>query len=190
MNAAAAMIAPFLAARAAGWVERQRARHRGAAANLSEDGAARLAPWFGPETLARLRVRTVPRMDPPPGLGVVARLGLDLPLEFDRIWGMTFVDTVVLLERVPPVARETLLFHECVHVVQYRLLGVRGFLAEYVRGWLEAGRRYRDIPLEADAYDLARRFEQAPETPFAAEPEIARRLAARGWGAPARGAGA
>lgn len=181
MSPAAGLLAPLLAGRAAAWVSRQRALHRPPARALDPDPRSRLAAWFSPATLDLVRLRTVPRLDPPSVLAALRRVGLSPPLEFERIWGITFVDTIVVVERVPPAEMETLLFHECVHVAQYRLLGVRGFLDRYVRGWLGAGRRYRGIPLEADAYELAARY-AAGEGPFPVEPEVARRLAARGWG--------
>lgn len=184
MTVAGTVLAPFLAGRAAAWVETQRARHRPRAERLPIEAAERLAGWFLPESLAAVRLRAVPRIDPPAPLGLLERLGVRLPLEFERIWGITFVDTIVLLERVPEEERGPLLFHECVHVVQYRLLGTRGFLERYVRGWLAVGRRYRDIPLEMDAYALARRFVEEPGAPFAVEPEVARRLAGPEPGGP------
>jgi hypothetical protein len=181
LTASARLLTPFLAGAAAAWVTRQRERHRAAAAPLEPGSRSRLAAWFSPATLDLVRVRSVPRLDPPRAVAALRRAGLSPPLEFDRIWGITFVDTVVVVERASHMEMDALLFHECVHAVQYRLLGARGFLDRYVRGWLDAGRRYRAIPLEADAYELAARF-AAGDGPFPVEPEVARRLAARGWG--------
>src|SRR6266576_6182962 len=69
-----------------------------------------------------------------------------------------------------------LLFHEFVHVLQYRLLGVQEFARRYVDGWL-AGKgfldrpdlRYVSIPLERQAYDLQARFAAAPDSAFSVE---------------------
>lgn len=183
MSVAGPALARLLAGRAAAWVAGQRARHRPRASPLTPAARERLGPWFRPDTLVLARVRTVPRLDPGPVIGALERVGFRPPLEWDRIWGITFVDTIVLMDRVPAEELDTLLFHECVHVAQYRLLGARRFLDEYLRGWVEAGRRYRDIPLEADAYALALKFATAPDAPFAVEPEVAARLHARGWAA-------
>ena len=47
-----------------------------------------------------------------------------------RSWrGSTFVDTVILSDAyIEDADLVSLLFHECVHVVQYRQLGVEGFM--------------------------------------------------------------
>jgi hypothetical protein len=79
---------------------------------------ARLEPYFDARTLAPVRVREVPRIDPPWPLAMIDRVR-GLPLDFDHLWGITFVDTIVVAtdavseeEQIPNV------FHECVHVVQ------------------------------------------------------------------------
>jgi hypothetical protein len=73
---------------------------------------------------------------------------------------------------------ESLLFHELVHVVQYRLLGVGRFARLYVRGFLATG-RYEDIPLERCAFELERRFVMDRRA-FCVESEVA------GWVAQGR----
>lgn len=50
-----------------------------------------------------------------------------------------------------------LLFHELVHVVQFRQLGVREFSRHYVRGFVST-RSYRRIPLEVCAFSLEDSF--------------------------------
>jgi hypothetical protein len=50
-----------------------------------------------------------------------------------------------------------LLFHELVHVEQYRKLGIPRFSELYVRGFLNGG-SYEAIPLEVNAYSLEDRF--------------------------------
>ena len=62
---------------------------------------------------------------------------------------VTFQDVVVSHE---PFS-DGLLFHEFVHVEQYRQLGRARFAELYVRGFL-AGRGYPGIPLEINAYAL------------------------------------
>lgn len=51
-----------------------------------------------------------------------------------------------------------LLFHELVHVEQYRQLGIPRFSGLYVRGFLKGG-SYEAIPPEGNAYTLEGRFE-------------------------------
>jgi hypothetical protein len=71
-----------------------------------------------------------------------------------------------------------LLFHELVHVEQYRQLGIPRFSDLYVRGFLKGG-SYAAIFLEVNAYTLGGRFESAPQRVFSVEDEV-RRWAAEG----------
>jgi hypothetical protein len=82
----------------------------------------------------------------------------------------TFSDVVVSHE---PFS-DGLLFHELVHVEQYRQLGVVRFSELYVCGFLNGG-SYEAIPLEANAYTLGGRFEQDPARHFSVTDEV------RGW---------
>ncbi|MBW3660557.1 MAG: hypothetical protein KY397_02870 [Gemmatimonadetes bacterium] len=171
-------LAPLMARAGGSWVARQRERHRPEADPLDPANRSALQAFYSADTLDRVRVRTVVGLDPPPLFETIRRLGVSLPLEMDRIAGIAFVDTLVVHAFVPEVDRIPILFHELVHVVQYHRLGLEGFMDRYVRGWLEADRRYRDIPLESDAYELAARFVEAPEQAFDVESEVDRRLAA------------
>ena len=63
------------------------------------------------------------------------------------------------------------MFHELVHVEQYRQLGIPSFAALYVRGFLRGG-GYDGIPLLINAYDLARRFEADLRKTFSLEKEV------------------
>jgi len=80
---------------------------------------------------------------------------------------ITFSDTIV--------AHATLsdgqLFHELVHVEQYRRLGIPAFAELYVRGFL-AGGSYDAIPLEVNAYTLDGRFRRQPDQGFSVEDEV------------------
>src|SRR5260370_24313951 len=69
-----------------------------------------------------------------------------------------------------------LLFHELVHVEQYRQLGIPRFSELYVRGFLNGG-SYEAIPLEVNAYTLGGRFEQNPANRFPVEDEVRRWIA-------------
>jgi hypothetical protein len=76
--------------------------------------------------------------------------------QFSHMAAVTFQDVVVSHE---PFS-DGLLFHELVHVEQYRQLGISRFAALYVRGFLTGG-GYDGIPLESNAYLLGSRFAQA-----------------------------
>ena len=80
---------------------------------------------------------------------------------------MTFSDVAVSHQ---PLS-DSLLFHEFVHVEQYRQLGISRFAELYVRGFLGGG-GYDGIRLELNAYSLGARSESAPGSPFSAESEV------------------
>jgi len=69
-----------------------------------------------------------------------------------------------------------LLFHELVHVEQYRQLGIPRFAELYVLGFLNGG-DYDHIPLERNAYELGGRYESNPAQQFSVADEVARWLA-------------
>jgi len=110
---------------------------------------------------------------PEPVLYPLVRLfGIKGPLEMSDIGAITLVDVVAYPDEIDP----NTLFHELVHVVQYRVLGLRKFAQLYVRGFLEGG-GYREIPLERQAYELGRRFERCREEIFSVEEDVIRRFA-------------
>ena len=161
------------------WVRAQRESLRPGAFALPQPEGGLIAPFFKPETLASVRFRHVPVIENPAFFGFLEEAG-DVPLDFSRMAGVTFVDTVVLSDAfVEEKDLLSLLFHECVHVAQYRLLGVEEFLRRYVEGWISNGMDYFAIPLERDAYELERQFRFARHRPFAVEDAVALRLGTR-----------
>jgi len=86
---------------------------------------------------------------------------------FSTMAAVTFCDVVVSHQ---PFSNG-LLFHELVHVEQYRQLGIPRFAELYVRGFL-SGDGYDGIPLEINAYGLGGRFERNPETRFSVADEV------------------
>jgi len=146
--------------------------------DLSPEDRRVLAGYFGEELLGRVRVIATPVVrttGAAPGFFAwgAARL-LPVRSTVGRAAGLTLGRTVVIgrdeLASVAGAVRfRSLLFHELVHVVQYEHLGQRGFFREYVRGWALAGLRYREIPLERDAYELQGRFDAGAHTDGEAE---------------------
>ena len=65
-----------------------------------------------------------------------------------------------------------LVFHELVHVEQYRQLGIPRFAELYVRGFLNGG-SYEATPLEVNAYALGERYENDPTQHFSVAEEVA-----------------
>lgn len=84
------------------------------------------------------------------------------------IAAITFDNVIVAREVLGP----RLLFHELVHVVQFRLLGIDSFSRLYVRGFVSRG-TYAEIPLERCAFGLERRFAYA-QSHFSVQAEVAR----------------
>ena len=74
-------------------------------------------------------------------------------LAVGKIQGMTFDKTIIIKKDSDEL---NTIFHELVHVVQYQILGVEGFLQRYYEKLLSS--RYENVPLEKIAYYLEERF--------------------------------
>ena len=165
-----AVTSAWTIARGVAWVHRRRNLHRPLGQPLAGEALDALTPYFRPDLLEAIRVHRVPRIRPPWPVGFLGRFGR-APIDFGHVWGITYLDTIVLATSLMEEERETAcLFHECVHAAQVRRLGPAGFVRRYVEGWAAAGWRYRGIELEREAYALQRRFE-AGET-FRVEAEL------------------
>ena len=100
---------------------------------------------------------------------------LNLP-QFSLMEAVTFDDVIVSHGTLQPAV----LLHECVHVTQFRLLGVERFAGLYVRGFL-AGGGYEQIPLEVCANYLVDRHAQEGK-PFNVEEEVLKWIKAGRFG--------
>jgi hypothetical protein len=153
------------------YIGQQRQTYRPGAVPLSLNQKDAMRPFFPEPALdsTRLVVLTGKRVSNPPFYSQLVQMGFtpaDLP-DFAHMAAITFVDTVVSHEAFT----DRLLFHELVHVVQYRQLGVAEFAAKYVRGFLSGG-SYEAIPLEQNAYELDARFAAAPAKGFSVQSEV------------------
>lgn len=133
------------------YIGQQRQTYRPGAVPLSLSQKDAMCPFFRETVLdlTRLVVRSRERVSNPPFYGQLVQKGFspaDLP-DFAHMAAITFVDTVVSHEPFT----DRLLFHELVHVVQYKKLGLADFASKYVRGFLSGG-SYEAIPLEMNAY--------------------------------------
>lgn len=99
-------------------------------------------------------------------------LGFDNLPDQSAMAAITFSDIVV----AHGPFTNGLLFHELVHVEQYRQLGVDDFSSLYVRGFLSGG-GYDGIPLERNAYMLGARYEEDPARRFPVTDEVGRWIA-------------
>ena len=165
----------FLYEQVPAWITEQEALLRVIALPLPSDLLERLAPFFG-EALADAKISSVP-VSNPTWYGDLRTRGVDQRdlLDFSNLVAITFNTTVNLLPDAPEPTMG-LLFHEFVHVLQYRLIGVQEFTRRYVDGWLvgkgfidRPDLRYVSIPLERQAYDLQARFAAAPDSAFSVE---------------------
>ena len=131
-----------------------------------------LRPFFPPEILADTRVAqaSIPN---PRFYFLVKLLGIRGVLEMSAIGAITLVDVIAYPEEM----NRNTLFHELVHAVQYRVLGLRQFARLYVTGFLNGG-GYEGIPLERQAYELGERFSRDPKSVFSVEMDVVERLRA------------
>ncbi|MFN7926094.1 MAG: hypothetical protein U0Q16_38710 [Bryobacteraceae bacterium] len=148
------VVARAIAPLGARYIEVQRDRLAAAAQPLDERERSWLARYFESTDIDRVRVLEqdpLPVSDPP--LAAHARrFGFDFP-SIALVDAITFDFVIATTRPMPP----SLLFHEMVHVAQFRMLGVREFTRQYALGFLET-RRYESIPLERIAFELEDRF--------------------------------
>jgi len=152
----------------AGYITAQREKALPLAVPLSPAQRASMEGFFLPQVLdARLLVLTESRVENPPFYVPLRRMGFTNLPSFSTMAAVTFCDVVVSHQPFT----DDLLFHELVHVEQYRQLGIPRFAELYVRGFLSGG-GYDGIPLEINAYELGGRFERSPQTRFSVADEV------------------
>src|SRR6266446_6300824 len=158
----------WVAGEVAKYIEQQRNRYAKTAAPLSAAQRALLRPFFVDAVLdsARLVVLKDSQVENPPFYSKLEAMGFDKNLlpDFADMGAVTFVDVIV---SNGPISTATL-FHELVHVVQYRKLGLSDFAAKYVTGFLHGG-SYEQIPLEINAYQLDAEYTRNPKRQFVVE---------------------
>jgi len=149
----------YLVTEGSSWILSQREILRPTSTTLSVDYRDRYVAYFRPKTLDAVRHQLVDIIENPGFYDELSERGLDIPLDFSRMDGIAFVDTIsISRQNLRELDLTRLLFHECVHVAQYRYLGVAEFVSQYVDGWANGGFNYFAIPLEIQAYELEQRF--------------------------------
>ncbi len=153
------------------YISTQRDRYAPRAVPLSAQQKAAMTGFFSPHFLegARLLVLQGERVANPDFYPMLKNLGFNNLPDQSTMGAITFSDVVV--SHVP--FTDGLLFHELVHVEQYRQLGIPRFGELYVSGFLNGG-SYEAIPLEVNAYTLGGRFESDPRRMFSVEDEVGR----------------
>ncbi len=156
------------------YISDQRERYLPRAIPLSPEQRAGVAGFFSADLLDSARVMVlqgerVPNPDFYPMLRSVGLTGLP---DQSTMAAITFGNVVV---SHGPFSRG-MLFHELVHVEQYRQLGIDRFAELYVRGFL-AGGGYDVIPLEVNAYILAAQYEAGELPAFSVADEVRKWIA-------------
>ena len=151
------------------YIASQREKYVSRAVLISAQQRAALGPFFSREVLDSTRVLVLhgERVANPEFYPMLRNLGFKNLPDQSTMAAITFSDVVVSHEPF----RNGLLFHELVHVEQYRQLGIQRFSELYVRGFLNGG-SYEAIPLEVNAYTLEGRFEANPARHFSVADEV------------------
>ena len=167
-------LAPGQVVQLTGWVAdyiaAQRSHFAESALPIAPDFVEAVKPFFPQGVLKAVRVARG-RAAEPPFYAQLRALGIRNPPPFSDMAGITFQDVIVHVE---PLTRP-LLFHELVHAVQYKYLGLKGFAEHYVRGFLTGG-SYEEIPLEKQAYALEDKFARSPDSSFSVEDDVKERI--------------
>ncbi|HMI51415.1 MAG TPA: hypothetical protein VK525_07885 [Candidatus Saccharimonadales bacterium] len=159
------------------YITKQQAHFLDRAASLTPDQKSAMKHFFREDLLESVRTLTLSgeRIENPGFYTMLRMFGFKNLPDFAQMAAVTFHQVIVSHQ---PLSSE-LLFHELVHVEQYRQLGtVRSFANLYVQGFL-AGGGYDAIPLEVNAYSLGARFESDSGSPFSVESEVSSFLARR-----------
>jgi hypothetical protein len=151
------------------YISTQREKYAPRAIPLSAQQKAAMNRFFSPRVLdgTRLLVLQGERVANPDFYPKLKSLGFNNLPDQSNMGAITFSDVVV--SHIP--FTDGLLFHELVHVEQYRQLGISCFSELYVSGFLNGG-SYEAIPLEVNAYTLEGRFEANPTQRFSVADEV------------------
>jgi hypothetical protein len=144
------------------WVLSMQARHRKGSRPLAATEIAAMGAHFEPETLALARIAKVREVQEPPFVGRWRKQGVPGLVDFRQTAGIVFVDTILVAEKFPHGGSRwhSLLFHELVHVAQWRLLTPGRMIREYMEGWARNGFAYHRIPMEVQAFELQTAFDR------------------------------
>jgi len=156
------------------YISAQREKYVPRAIPLSAQQKAALNGFFSAEVIegTRLLVLRGEQVGNPDFYLMLRGLGFNNLPDQSTMGAITFCDVVVSHESFS----NGLLFHELVHVEQYRQLGIPRFSELYVRGFLNGG-SYEAIPLEVNAYSLEDRFGSAQRRGFSVQSEVEKWLA-------------
>ena len=164
--------------KAIAWIISQRDKYRLNARPWSSEELQEMAHFFPIAFLSNVKITEVPIIENPPFYSELQGEEIVHLIDFNKIQGITFVDTILISQAHYPKAHEwlPLIFHELVHVAQYQLLGIDVFIEHYIKEFIEQGFRYENIFLESHAYELQNRYMTAPSMSFPVVEEVRRNL--------------
>jgi hypothetical protein len=146
----------------------QRARYAPRAAPPNQQQQTAMTGFFTDEILStRILALEGERVQNPDFYPALEALGFRNLPDQSTMGAITLVDVVV--SHTP--FDNDLLFHELVHVEQYRQLGIERFSELYVIGFLTGG-CYERIPLEMHAYALGDQYEASPHQFFSVQDAV------------------
>jgi hypothetical protein len=162
----------WIASQVAAYIMEQRQKYAPLATPLTSAEKQRLTAFFPDPVLDAARIRRLEkdgRVENPVFYKELERWGFPARIlpDFRDMAAVTFVDTIVAHDAMS----QRTLFHELVHVVQFRKLGLETFSADYVSGFVSGG-GYDGIPLERNAYELEARFAADRARPFDVATEV------------------
>jgi hypothetical protein len=152
------------------YIAEQRAASQEKAVPIPSEYVRELRSFFPVDVLDGVRV-VRGRARKPRFYSQLRALGIRNLPPFSDMAGVTFEDIVVHVQALT----RPLLFHELVHAVQYKFLGLQDFAERYVQGFLTGG-SYEKIPLEKQAYELEERYCAHPETAFSVAADVENRI--------------
>jgi hypothetical protein len=168
----------FLKKEGRSWIVTQRDVHLEKSNELDSRTRLAIGSFFESDTVNTAHICEVSQIENPPFYSDLEEQGVSIPLDFRDMAGITFIDTILIApSKFDEKNRISLVFHECVHVAQYRYLGLESFVHEYVAGWAGNSFDYYKIPLEVQAYQLQHLFESVPHNVFSVEREVVQK-----WG--------
>lgn len=152
------------------YIADQRSHFLGRAKPIRADQLVILRAFFPEDILCATKVARG-RASEPPFYSQLRAMGISNAPPFSDMAGITFEDVVVHVEPL----KTSVLFHELVHAVQYKHLGLHRFRERYVRGFLTGG-SYEGIPLQQQAYQLEDKFVRDPSASFSVEADVIKRI--------------
>lgn len=140
------------------WINVLLKKNAAVARSISESGFHKLPQYYSKEIfeLAKIVITNKPPQIP------LSSMGLTQFRDFENldIAGVTYLNTFFVRSDYAHI--EAIHFHELVHIVQWKHLGIDKFLLMYGFGLMKYG--YKNSPLEVLAYKLQADFENTNES--------------------------